>query len=255
MANISINVIGSSSKGNCIILNDGESNLILDFGVKSNIFDDGINKFKISLFENAGCLITHRHHDHIQLLKEKFNFTNFYLSNESKRWIKDNTLANFHMNNFYGIVFNKWYKIKNSNWKFKAIKTYHNCLGSCCFIIKNKKNKILYLTDTRYFENKNFKKCTHFIVESNYGAEYIEDNYKNYKHLSNNIDRHHMNLKESVKIFEKYVSKKTKIFIFSHLSSEIKDLSFIESICEDLENAYKINVKYLNPNKINFYSF
>ncbi|MDE5651827.1 MAG: hypothetical protein K2H80_02070 [Ureaplasma sp.] len=165
MANISINIIESSSRGNCILLNDGYTSLFLDFGSEHRNIQNSLNLNGILKQTIVGALITHEHIDHTRAIEsEEFKNIPFYLTSGTHFSLKKLS------RDFRIIQFNKWYRIDNSNWKFMAFPTLHNALEPSCFLIKNKKKSLLYLTDTRYFVNKKFKGCMCYIIESNLGC-------------------------------------------------------------------------------------
>lgn len=250
MGNISINIIESSSNGNCILLNDGLTSIFLDFGsdyknIKNSLNLNGLLKKTI-----VAALITHEHIDHTRSINNDFfEDVHFYLTKGTHQ-----CLNNINRK-FIDVEFNKWVKVPNSNWKFKAFPTLHNANESACFLIKNKRKSILYLTDTRYFVNKKFKGCNCYIIESNYGCEIIESKVKSNIH-NNLCNRNHLNLKENEQLFHQYTTKKTKLYIMSHLSSKLIDDKLINLVTKKLQEKNRwIKVEYIDPNKINFYKW
>ena len=250
MAKIFIKVIESSSHGNCIVLYDGTTNLILDFGANHKNIEKFFSINNIDDKNIACCLITHAHQDHICSINEKIsNNILFYSTYETKEHLKHKMVNNDVLNNIKVInePFNKWIKVPNSNWKFKAFKTIHNISGSVGFIIKNKNKKLVYFTDSEYMENKLFKKLDCYIVESNYGTSKLSSIAELKKHFKN---ENHMSIDDAEKFLHKYYSKKTKLFIFSHISKNgIKEKKYIQELTEILQNK-KINAKYIDPYKI-----
>lgn len=53
-----IKPIASSSKGNCCVIDDGRSKLILDCGIPIKKIKEGVD---FNLSNIAGCLISHSH--------------------------------------------------------------------------------------------------------------------------------------------------------------------------------------------------
>lgn len=250
MARISINVIESSSNGNCILLNDSETSLFLDFGSDYKNIQNCLNLNAISKKSIVGALITHEHIDHTRSINsDVFKDIPFYLTNGTSQFFSN------IKRNFINIKFNKWVNLKKSNWKFKAFPTQHNAIEPACFLIKNKRVKILYLTDTRYFVNMKFKGCTCYIIESNYGCEIIQNKVKSNVH--NNLhSRNHLNLKENEQLFHKYITRKTKLYLMSHLSSKLMDDKLVNLVTKKLQEKNQwVQVEYIDPNKINFYKW
>ena len=61
-----LKVLGSSSSGNCYILDNGNEALILEAGIR---FADVKKALGYNIRKVAGCLITHRHNDHAKYIK------------------------------------------------------------------------------------------------------------------------------------------------------------------------------------------
>lgn len=61
-----LKVLGSSSNGNCYILDNGKEALILEAGVR---FQEVKKALGYNLRKVVGCLITHRHQDHAKYIK------------------------------------------------------------------------------------------------------------------------------------------------------------------------------------------
>lgn len=232
MAKIYIRPIQSSSKNNCIVLFDGATHLFLDYGSSPQLVRNYTSVYNCDYKDFAGILLTHYHSDHINGLNDKnIQNINVYATLPTINFIKKkqtNTLNNEIK------ALNKWVKIPNSNWSFKAIKTIHNAQGSVCFIVKNKFKKLLYLTDTEYFENKNFKNLDAYIVEANYGSEIVTNTSRESKHLTSVVN--HMNLDQSYQIYHKYQGFKTKLFLFSHLSITSISNSFLKTFLKTSNN-------------------
>lgn len=60
-------MIGSSSKGNCYILDNGDEALVLEAGIR---FREVMAALGFNLRKVVGCLVTHRHNDHAKHIRE-----------------------------------------------------------------------------------------------------------------------------------------------------------------------------------------
>src|SRR5690554_6764762 len=58
---IDIQVLASSSRGNCYRITDGKTSLLLECGIKFKQIQVGL-QFRLS--EIVGCLVSHEHKDH-----------------------------------------------------------------------------------------------------------------------------------------------------------------------------------------------
>lgn len=64
-----IRVFASSSSGNCLLLSDGGTNILLDAGISMRRVEKALENFNLTMREIGGVLITHEHSDHISGLK------------------------------------------------------------------------------------------------------------------------------------------------------------------------------------------
>ena len=64
-----IHVFASSSSGNCLLLSDGGTNILLDAGISMRRVVKALEQLKLTMQEISGVLITHEHSDHISGLK------------------------------------------------------------------------------------------------------------------------------------------------------------------------------------------
>lgn len=246
MEKIYIRAIESSSFGNTIVLYDGFTHLFLDFGTQPKNIETYFTKYNVKHNEVAGALITHAHTDHIRSIGKSISKDiDFYASKQTIDFIKSTNDVNQTNLIEVPLISKHYLKIKNSNWSFKTFKTQHNILGSIGFVIKNKNKKILYLTDTEPIRNKLFKKLDAYIVESNYGTSTLSSKAQTDKHIDCKIN--HMNIHDTEAFLREYYSKKTKIFIFSHLSKNgLKNKELADELMTVFKNENK-NVYYINP--------
>lgn len=57
--------LASGSAGNCTLVQDGETSLLIDAGISAKRICAGLNALGVSVDELSGILITHEHSDHI----------------------------------------------------------------------------------------------------------------------------------------------------------------------------------------------
>lgn len=62
-------VFASSSSGNCLLLSDGGTNILLDAGISMRRIEKALDSLKLTMRQIGGVLITHEHSDHISGLK------------------------------------------------------------------------------------------------------------------------------------------------------------------------------------------
>lgn len=161
--------LGSSSKGNCYILEAQDEVLILEMGIPMIEVKKALDW---NLSKIVGALCTHRHNDHSKFLPDFLKCGIRVLA------LKDV----FDSKNLRTRCFCKeiepshGYKI--GKFKVFAMNVCHDvpCLG---FIIEHPEmGKLVFITDTMDLEYK-LPKMNHIMIEANYSDEILEDNIQN----------------------------------------------------------------------------
>ena len=62
---MTVNTLASSSSGNCTIVSQGNTHLLIDAGISLRRIRDGLRRVGLSPDDLAGVLVTHEHSDHI----------------------------------------------------------------------------------------------------------------------------------------------------------------------------------------------
>lgn len=186
--------VGSSSSGNCYILEDDNEALVLDCGVP-------VKDIKVALDFNiskiVGAVVTHVHADH-----------NKYSNDISKIGIP---------------VFKPFEtmkkKVQYGNFQIYTFPLVHDvpCYGF--YIIHPSFGKFLYITDTEYCKYT-FSEVNHFLVGANYDDEEAEVEIG----LENHVYRGHMSLSTAISFIKaNYKENTTKTITLCHLSTNNAD--------------------------------
>ncbi len=205
---VKIHTLASSSRANCILLELNGKVISLDIGVAKNAYVQYL--IKEGLKPDFG-LITHKHLDHVRGAKSTENlYFPGALDFPSRK-----------------IIANKWNKLEGL--KILPIPSIHD-VESYVYVIKCKKEKIVYFTDSEYFENSNFKKPTILFVEANYDAEPVLSPTQVGKHRTKPVN--HLTISGAEKFINKYKTSKTRYIQFIHLSSSMKNYDVFEKYCK-----------------------
>lgn len=232
-----INVLASSSNGNCYLISDGNSHLLIECGI--NI---GKIKNKVQdLTSLSGCLITHEHADHSKSFKEMLHYTNVYASKKTLEYLveKQNISRKFS-HKYKELIASKTYNI--GTFLVVPFNVEHDALEPLGFLIYSTKTKekLLFATDTYYIKPR-FKNLNYIMVECNFSKDLLDENID--KTVRDRLYQSHFEL-ENVKGFLKAnnLSKVRNIYLM-HISStngdpirfkkEIEELTGIPTIiCE-----------------------
>lgn len=209
-----LNVLGSSSSGNCYLISNETECLIIEAGVKLKEVKKALD-FDIS--KVVGVLVSHEHGDHAKYTEE-------YLNSAIPVYCSQGTIDGIK---FKGIrrpeecEHGKQFKI--GGFTVMPFDVQHDCNHPFGFIINhNEAGKILFLTDTFYSEYT-FKGLNHLLVEANYCKDILEENIKSGKvHASmrNRLLTSHMSLKTCKELLSSNDLSKTANIVLIHLSSD-----------------------------------
>lgn len=158
-----IKSIASSSKGNCYLISDGETDILIECGLSFRKIKEALNFNTSSL---SGIIATHEHGDHFKGAADAMKSgLDVYA-----------TKGTFDAVAAYGrhakdIVSGKQFNI--GSLTILPFDTVHDCAEPVGFLVANKQHeKLLFLTDTAYCKYQ-FKGVTHLIIECNFSDEII----------------------------------------------------------------------------------
>lgn len=226
---LNLKIIGSSSKGNCYILQSNTTSIMLDCGCK-NVSNEDLTKID-------GIILTHRHLDHIGAIpKIKDLYQNKYYSNKDTLDVlpileKDKkevvTGEKFDIKDFSLVPFELLHDV--------------TCYG---YLIKDNisKCKFLYVTDTGIIDYQ-FKDIDFFLVESNCDEDLLT--YDDYK--QNRLYDTHLSVQQTSNFLNKNVNHNTKKIMLCHISRNENDYKRHENIVLDSLKNKDVEVIAINP--------
>ena len=155
-------VLQSGSKGNATLVIDQGRVLLIDMGVTLRVLKDGLAKENINIFNISAMLLTHEHWDHtagikylpplpIYCTKETFNGENV-------------------------VELTPYEKFNIEHFEITPVSTSHDVKNPLGFIIENKEEKLVYLTDSGKITVKTLQKlknADYYIIESNHDVDML----------------------------------------------------------------------------------
>jgi phosphoribosyl 1,2-cyclic phosphodiesterase len=211
-----IKALASSSKGNCYLVSDGETSLLLECGIRYSDIQKGLN---YQVCQVDGCLVSHEHGDHGKAVKEVMKAgINVYTSKGTAEALG----ASGHR--VKTIESKKPFTV--GTWTILPFEVEHDAAEPLGFLLANKQGeKLLFATDTYYIKYK-FPGLTHIMVEANYSMDILKENIEAGRVpavMKKRLIRSHFSL-ENVKEFLKAndLSKVEEIWLL-HLSDSNSD--------------------------------
>lgn len=223
-----LRVLGSSSKGNCYILEVEKEVLILDCGVAPRNINKELPKDK----KVVGCLITHSHKDHSKAYKKLIEkgirvYTSKGVKNELEGQDGDLNTFTEVSRGFPTYKFGQFLVLPFQNNHTHNDGTDCPCLG---FLIRHKEfGKLLFATDTYKIDFK-FDNVDHILIECNYSESIIEDK----EDAQERVIRSHMSLENLKEYLTKWDLTDTKDITLLHLSERNGDKDLFK---EEIEAA------------------
>ena len=161
-----VTILGSSSDGNCYILQGQHETLILEAGVN---FADIKKALKFNLSQVVGCCITHEHRDHSKALVDVLRYGIRVLA--LPEVFKSHRI---HLQAFCKeIAPQHGYRI--GSFKIMALAAFHD-VPCVAFVIEHPEcGRILFVTDTMMMEYR-VGGLNHIFIECNYADERLQEN-------------------------------------------------------------------------------
>ena len=198
-----IKVLGSGSKGNCYIIQEGEEKLIIELGINFNKIKQ---ELRYDLRGVKGALVSHSHSDHSKgVLKALESSIDVYMSDE--------TIDELELNKGHRLHSIKPKKqFKTGCFNIMALEVNHDvkCLG---FLISTGNDKLLFITDSYLFKYRvpGVKKI---LIECNYNDNIIEY----LPPYETRLLKSHMSLKTCQKTLSKLDLEKCESIMLIHIS-------------------------------------
>ncbi|MEE9525092.1 MAG: MBL fold metallo-hydrolase [Candidatus Woesearchaeota archaeon] len=207
-----ISVIASGSNGNCCLVEDKDTSVLVDAGKSGRIIEERMNSLGKSIENVDAVLLTHAHHDHrvgAGVLGRRYNIP-IYMTKEVYSDVKYR-IGKIERKNF---VVGKEFKI--NNMKIKPIPTSHN-VSSNGFVI----GKFGLFTDTGIVTKEMktaFPKLKAVLLESNHDVDMLVNGHYPYflKQWILSDEGHLSNIHASQLIQEK--GKNLELALLGHLS-------------------------------------
>lgn len=208
-----IKVIASSSKGNCYLLDDGKTQILIEAGITFNKLIRKVNISNIS-----GVLVTHEHQDHAKAVSDLIRRgKRVYSAQEtfSALGIEKNGLAK-------PIVEYQLQMIKT--FAIIPFPTQHDAAKPLGFLIKSlvTNEVVLFATDTYYVKNK-FEGLNYIMIECNYANDILEKRDNISKKQKDRLYKSHFELENVKEFLRNQDLTQVKEIYLMHLSSGNSD--------------------------------
>jgi len=207
-----IKSLASSSLGNCYLINDGNSSLLIECGILLK----EIRQKGVDLTALAGCLISHEHKDHSKAAKSIIKYTNIYTSAGTLKHLELGVYS------YRASAVTAGKKFKVGSFDVIPFATQHDADEPLGFLIYSRfsKEQLLFATDTYYIHNQ-FKKLDYIMIECNFDEDLLKANIENdlvSPVVAKRLFSSHFELKNVKQFLKATDLSRTKAIYLMHLS-------------------------------------
>lgn len=215
-----IEVLGSSSSGNCYIIEDQGEILILEAGIKIKDIKKALN-FDFS--NVVGCVVSHCHNDHSLSMNELMKLGVKTFSSKSA----------FNGSNYNHIVVEDKQIWKAGNYTFMPFELEHDVYNLGYVIKTPSGKKIMFATDTQFIMPR-FKDIDVYMLECNFDLDSMRKAVKCGKldpMILVRVAGTHMSLETLLAYLDNVDLSKTKQIVLIHLSqNNSNEKKYVEAV-------------------------
>lgn len=163
--------LGSGSKGNCTLIDNGRNKVLIDAGLSFRTIIKKLKDLSIGIDDIDALLITHEHDDHVKAMPEIMRTVPVYSHPD--------TLAN--LSDRYLLPFKNQMEVEEQVFSVGTLdvlpfRTSHDAIHPYGFVINDCDSKLCYITDTGFISKGTMaliKGSDTVMIESNHDKELL----------------------------------------------------------------------------------
>ena len=202
-----IHCIGSSSSGNCYVIESLGQYLIVELGCN---FNEVLKVVDYDLASVAGCLISHVHGDHSAYIPKAFEYQMPVYGNKE-------VVEKYP----YVHCLTQKYRYSIGKFKVQCLKVPHKTLCYSYIIQAPSGEKILFAPGLSKFNYK-VSGCDVIMMEANYDEDIIYEALARGEVVRSQSENH-LEIKDCMEAVERCVDTNTQLIILLHLSDGYSD--------------------------------
>ncbi len=208
-----LKVLGSSSSGNCYLLENEKECLILEAGIRFEAVQKAMN---FDIKKIVGCCISHEHGDHAKYIKD-------YLKAAVNVYTSAGTVEAVQTTSHRLSIITSFQKFYVGGFTIMAFPVKHDAKEPLGFLVHHQEiGTLLFATDTYYLENR-FVGLNHVLIECNYDSEILAENVfqgRVHKVVSDRVIEAHMSLDTCIKFLQANDLNSVSEIVLIHASSQ-----------------------------------
>lgn len=168
---IQLTSLGSGSKGNCVLIDNGKNRVLIDAGLNIKVIYKKLKELSLTLNDIDGVLLTHEHDDHIKSVEALSAFIPVYSHPDTLEYVA----------NKYALPLRNQFEVEEQYFNIGTFdilpfRTSHDALHPYGFVINDCDSKLAYLTDTGFISkgvSSLIKGSNIVMMESNHDKELL----------------------------------------------------------------------------------
>lgn len=215
-----IKVLASGSSGNCYMISDGSTDLLLDAGISIKRIQIGCD---FNLSRIAGCLVTHSHGDHSKAVKDLLRkCIDVWMPEGEMNELGIQDCRRLHSLNRVGD--DEYTVFLVGTFDILPFRTEHDTPEPVGYLLHSRSSgdKILYVTDS-FFVRYRFSGLTHIIGEVNYDHESVWEKVNNGEtptERAKRLFRSHMSLENFLAFLKSNDLSRLRQIYICHMSND-----------------------------------
>ena len=227
---ITVEVLGSSSKGNCYRLLSGGRSLLLECGLPWKEIRKGLN-FQTTALD--GCLVTHHHKDHARSAADVMRAgVDLYATGAA---FEAMAIPGGPHHRFKPLIYRHTVTV-GEWWRVMAFEAHHDAPGTAGFWIEDKDgDKLVFLTDSA-FSYYTFPGTGVYMVEANFSEKILQRNVDDGlidAYLARRVTENHMSIERVVVMFTEADLSQCRHIHLLHGSDGNSDSALFKKIVEE----------------------
>jgi len=215
--------LASGSSGNCHLINDGESSILIDVGLSGIRIENKLKKIDIDPRSLTAILVSHEHNDHIcgvGVLSRRYNIPVY--ANKGTWEGMDTKIGEIRENNIRCFNSEEDFNIRDFN--ISSYDISHDANEPVGFSIKKDNVKISIVTDLGYIDESIIRQVGDsdlVVLESNHDEEMLKvGRYPYYLKRRILSDVGHLSNEAAGDAIIDLVNKNVRSILLAHLSKE-----------------------------------
>jgi len=230
---VSVLVLASGSKGNCLLVTAGDRAVMVDAGISPKAAFGTAAVLGFSLVKLDGLLLTHAHSDHAEFAtKMAMEYhCNAYATSGSWAMIDPKPPHSRHINAF--LSDDAWLDLPNdSPFSLQPIEVQHDCPGTVAYLIRAGRKMVMVAHDLGMIPSYLLAACREadvVCIEANYEPELLaqsryDDNLR--ARISSPVG--HLANEQALRIIDGCRPQRLQALVILHVSEETNDRHEVE---------------------------